>query len=286
MPRAVALAFRLLVVVVALAIPVMPASAWGALGHALVGDLAQRQLTPAAQAEVARLLAGEPDPTLAGVASWADDLRSSSPEAYRRTSRWHYINTPEGVCTADLERDCPDGECVVGAIEAQRRILADPAQPLQARRDALKFLVHFVGDVHQPMHASDRPDLGGNRVAITLHTDIPPEAYARDRYVDGVMSSNLHSVWDYYVLASARLDTPAYAQRLDLGTWPATDALASGPTAWAGESCRLIEARGIYDAPATMKDDAYLRRMRPVAEQRVRQAAWRLAALLNTTLGR
>ena len=262
-----------------------PAFAWSALGHRLVGDLAARQLQPSAQAEVARLLAGESDPTLAGVAVWADDLRASSPADYQRTSRWHYINTPEGTCAADMARDCPDGECVVGAIEAQQRLLADPAQPPATRRDALKFLVHFVGDVHQPMHANHRPDQGGNRFDVQLRTPLQPEAYARSRYVDGVMATNLHSIWDYYVLAGAGLDLPAYAQRLDLGAWPSTRALASGPLAWAGESCRLIDARGLYPADPAM-DHAYLDAMRPLAEQRVRQAAWRLAALLNSTLAR
>jgi nuclease S1 len=232
----------------ALLLAAAPAFGWSALGHRLVGELAQRQLEPAAQAEVACRLEGEAEPTLAGVAVWADDLRSSSPEDYKRTSRWHYINTPEGTCTADMARDCPDGECVVGAIEAQQRLLADASQPLAVRRDALKFVVHFVGDVHQPMHANNRPDLGGNRFAVSLRTPVEPEEYARSRYVDGLMSTNLHSIWDYYVLAGAGLDLPAYARRLDLGAWPSSGALASGPLAWAGESCRLIDARGLYPA--------------------------------------
>lgn len=269
----------------ALLLAAVPTFAWSPLGHRLVGELAQRQLGPVAQAEVARLLAGEADPTLAGVAVWADDLRSSSPEQYRRTSRWHYINTPEGTCAADLARDCPGGDCVVGAIEAQARLLADRSQPLEVRRDALKFVVHFVGDAHQPMHANNRPDAGGNGFRVDLRTPIAPEAYARDRYVHGLMSTNLHSVWDYYVLGSAGLELPAYARRLDLGTWPSTGALASGPLAWAGESCRLIAARGLYPAQASM-DHRYLDSMRPLAEQRVRQAAWRLAALLEAMLGR
>jgi hypothetical protein len=280
-PSPIARGFGLLALLLAAA----PAFAWSALGHRLVGELAQRQLEPAAQAEVTRLLAGEAEPTLAGVAVWADDLRSSSPEDYQRTSRWHYINTPEGTCAADMARDCPGGECVVGAIEAQQRLLADASQPAGVRRDALKFLVHFVGDVHQPMHANNRPDLGGNRFAISLRTPIEPEEYARSRYVDGVMSTNLHSIWDYYVLGSTGLALPAYARRLDLDTWPSTGALASGPLAWAGESCRLIAARGLYPVDAAM-DHAYLDSMRPLAEQRVRQAAWRLAALLNSTLAR
>ena len=259
------------------------AMAWSALGHRLVGELAQRHLSPAANAEVATLLAGEPDPTLAGVATWADTLRASDPDRFKATSRWHYVNTPAGTCRFDSQRDCPGGECVIGAIEAQRQILADRRQPHAARRDALKFLVHFVGDVHQPMHANNRGDKGGNDFQISLRTDLPPEAYARARYIDGVMGTNLHSVWDFYILGSQGLDLRQYAARLDALPWPPMTPPVSAAQGWAGESCRLVDSRNLY--PATRKmDRGYLDAHRPLAEQRVRQAGYRLAALLNATL--
>jgi len=281
------------------------AAAWSVLGHRLVGELAERHLEPAARAEVASLLAGEPRPGLAGVASWADFLRDDDPDRFRRTSPWHYVNFPRGRCDYRPERDCPGGNCVVGAILAQQGILADRRQPPAARRDALKFLVHLVGDVHQPMHAGNRGDKGGNAFQVSLHTDLEPETYARRHYVDGVMGTNLHSVWDYYILATARLATaglatagvasegltPAqYADRLDALPWPpATGDTGAGagvvaPQAWALESCRLLDSRDIYPRGHRM-DHAYLDAMRPLAEQRVRQAAWRLATLLNETLG-
>lgn len=267
---------------------VIPVSwAWGALGHRMVGELAERHLDPKAKAEVARLLAGEPDPTLAGVANWADDLRSTDPERFKATSRWHYINAQGGGCGFDEARDCPDGNCVVSAIERQRAILGDRSQPLAARRDALKFIVHFVGDAHQPMHAGDRDDAGGNRFQVSLRTPIEPEAYARKDYVDGVMGTNLHSIWDYYLLRSRGLDLAGYSDRLDALPWPSYPAPSAQdvmPMAWAKESCRLIEARGLYPATHTM-DHGYLDAQRPLAEQRIRQAAWRLAQLLNQTLG-
>ena len=266
-----------------------PAAAWGRLGHGMVGELAERHLDPKAKAEVAALLAGEQDPTLAGVASWADNLRNSEPDRFKATSRWHYINAKGGGCAFDLARDCPDGNCVAAAIEAQRAILADRNQPVAARRDALKFIVHFVGDAHQPMHAGNRDDAGGNGFQISLRTPIEPEAYARNKYVDGVMGTNLHSVWDYYILASRGLDLQAYSNRLDALPWPPYPAPSEYdvmPMAWAKESCRLIDARGLYPAEDShAMDSGYLDAMRPLAEQRVRQAAWRLAQLLNETLG-
>ena len=270
-----------------------PALAWSVLGHQLVGELAQRHLDPVVNAEVERLLAGEPEPTLAGVAAWADRLRDLDPDRFKATSTWHYVNTPPGKhCEYVAGRDCPDGNCVIGAIERQRAILADRGQPLEARRDALKFIVHFIGDVHQPMHANNHDDLGGNRYQVSLRTDLEPEAYARRHYVDGVMGTNLHSVWDYYILGTAGLGTEGlslrqYADRLDALPWPPmpADGPGTGPEAWATESCRLIEARGIYPAGHKM-DDAYLDHFRPLAEQRVRQAAWRLAQVLDADLGR
>ncbi len=269
-----------------------PVAAWSALGHKLVGELAQRHLSATANAEVARLLQGEADPTLAGVATWADDLRNQDPESFRRTSRWHYVNLSSDSCRYAPERDCKDGECVIAAIEAQRAILADRSQPLEARRDALKFIVHFVGDVHQPLHANSRNDQGGNRFQVSLRTDIEPEAYARDRYVGGLMGTNLHSVWDYYVLAERGLDLQQYADRLDREPWPPVmDASAATPAAWASESCGLAEARRIYPTAADGQEQhkldsrAYSDKHRALAEQRIRIAAYRLATLLNDTLG-
>ena len=144
-------------------------------------------------------------------------------------------------------------------------------------------------DAHQPMHAGSRTDAGGNGFQVSLRTPLEPEVYARSKYVDGVMGTNLHSVWDYYILASNNLSLRQYSDRLDKLPWPPYPAPSRYdvmPLAWAGESCRLIDARGLYppEDRHTM-DHAYLDAMRPLAEQRVRQAAWRLAQLLNQSLG-
>ena len=272
------------ILLVFLAFIVPNALGWSQLGHRLIGEIAQRHLTPAANAQVAELLKGEPEPSLAGVASWADSLRKSNPENYRKTERWHYINFPAGTCAYRPQRDCPDGNCVVGQIERQRKILGDRAQPLAARREALKFLVHFVGDVHQPLHASNRKDKGGNGFQVSLRTDITPETYAQKDYVDGVMGTNLHSIWDYYILASKGLSSPLYADRLSALPWPPkVSSKSTSPADWASESCKLIDAQRLY--PKTHKmDGRYLDTHRPLAERQLQVAAKRLADLLNATL--
>ena len=133
--------------------------------------------------------------------------------------------------------------------------------------------------MHQPLHAINRPDKGANEFQVALRPDIPPEEYARERYEDGIMGTNLHAVWDYYVLASAGLQLGAYADRLAASSRSPAKG-RGGPAAWAAESCALIDRRELY--PQSHKlDSAYLTAMRPLAERRIVQAADRLAQLLN-----
>jgi hypothetical protein len=144
--------------------------------------------------------------------------------------------------------------------------------------------VHLVGDVHQPLHAGNRPDSGGNQFQISLRTDLVPESYARQNFRNGVMGTNLHAVWDYYILASARLTARQYLAQLQ-PRLPAMKAGRTGtPMSWAEESCALLDSRGLYPARHSM-DNAYLTAMRPLAERRIETAALRLAALLNEALG-
>jgi hypothetical protein len=245
-----------------------PAAAWGEKGHRIVGELAQRGLTAPARAEVARLLAGEPEPTLAGIAYWADDLRKHDPVRGPLTERWHFVNLPEG-CGYDAARDCPDGNCVVAAIPAQYAILADRAQSDAARREALKFLVHLVADIHQPLHAGHRRDLGGNRFQVNL----------------GDEGTNLHQVWDVHVLRVRHGDAAAQAAALSASPQPPAKPAVPGDAArWAAESCALVEAPGFYpEKPGTLPA-SYLADHQASAERRLREAGARLADLLNRAL--
>ena len=243
-----------------------PVGAWGPQGHRLVAALAWSGLTPQARAEVMVLLAGVPDPTLPGIASWADQLRAEDPDLGRRSAAWHYVNIGEEGCQYDATRDCPGGNCVVDAIDRQLAILADHAQPLAARRQALKFVVHFVGDVHQPMHAGYGHDKGGNTVQVNLDGD----------------GSNLHRLWDSGLLNTAGLDDAAYLRHLQ--SLPLASVSSAGPAAWAEASCTIAVQPGLYP-PRAKIGDAYVQRWRPVAEAQLRRGGAQLAAVLNGALG-
>ena len=245
----------------------LSAHAWGPLGHRLVAELAERQLDPAIVPELHRLLDESGASSLAEVANWADDVREGSDdgELARRTKRMHFVNFADSRCRFEPARICAKGQCAVAAIESYAKLLADRSKPDSERAQALRFLVHFVGDVHQPLHASYRPDRGGNLFQVRYRGE----------------GTNLHAIWDSRVLGSLGIGWQRYARRLG-GRTVAAGALL--PEAWAEQSCRISRDDGVYPLGRSI-DAAYLERMRPIAELQVQRAAARLAALLNRALG-
>jgi hypothetical protein len=244
-----------------------PASAWGPLGHRMVARLAEARLTPEAEAEVKALLAARGERYLDQIANWADELRDTDPALYRRTARLHYVNFGSRDCIYVPPRDCRDGECVVAGIAKYSAILADRSNGIAERAQALAFVVHFVADVHQPLHADYRHDAGGNDFQVRWHGE----------------GTSLHRIWDSTMLDDAHLPAAAYTRKLQAEDGP----VASGgtPAEWAEESCRIDRDGGVYPAIHSI-DESYMRRERPIAERRLRQAGARLAALLNRDLGR
>jgi hypothetical protein len=242
-----------------------PVLAWGALGHRIVARLAEAQLAPQARAEVDRLLHAQGARHLSDVAVWADDVRQTDPALFKRTSGLHFVNFHSSDCLYDPPRDCPDGRCVVAAIARYAAILGDRSRPDVERAQALDFVVHFVADVHQPLHASSGDDFGGNDYQVRWH----------DR------GTNLHRVWDSLMLDDAHLSAARYARALASEATPANG--GGTPAQWAEESCRI--ARDAYPSTRTITQ-AYVARERPVAETRLRQAGARLAALLDREFAR
>ncbi|HWC99072.1 MAG TPA: S1/P1 nuclease [Candidatus Sulfopaludibacter sp.] len=162
----------------ALVCAVLPAYGWGPEGHSIIARIADAQLTPAARARVAEILG--PGVTMASISSWADQVRRERP----KTAPWHYIDIPIDRPRMDLARDCPNADCVVMQIAVERSVLQDPAATPLQHREALMFLIHFIGDMHQPLHCSDNKDKGGNNVHVVLF-DRP---------------GNLHGTWDSGIL--------------------------------------------------------------------------------------
>jgi nuclease S1 len=129
--------------------------AWGTLAHRVIVQVAQRHIAPETQQEITALLGSRP---LVDMAMTADEWRSSRPE----TAPWHYVNIPFAAVTYDAARDCPTADCVIAAIAKYQAILSNRRRGQVARREALIFLIHFVADIHQPLHCIDNRDRGGN----------------------------------------------------------------------------------------------------------------------------
>lgn len=255
---------------------IAPAAAWGAEGHQTVGYVAERFLTAAALAEVRGLLAPAGLPQ---VASWADQIRPIR----RETGHWHFVDIDIRSAGYAAAVDCKQGDCAIAAIDRFAARMADRGLPLAQRQEALKFVVHFVGDLHQPLHACDDADRGGNLVKVRLAQS---------------EAANLHAVWDSATVAALGPDASSIGAGLVSRArgLPAAQraALAKGnPVAWATESwwiCREEIYAGLPGGPPppggtgdtvlALPDD-YAAGHAALTADRLLRAGLRLAALLN-----
>jgi nuclease S1 len=258
--------------------------AWGAQGHRLVALLASARLTETARSNVRWLLDPE---TLADVSSWADRYWEGNYQTYY----WHFLNIPPDATSYDRDRDCPRQprlpensaadrwrDCAVDRIVYNEMRLADRSLDRADRAIALKFLVHLVGDLHQPFHALG-VESGGNGIQVSVFgSDNCSQNPARP------LTCNLHGVWDSSLIAHRAVDDSHYLASLDDAIRRnRLDQRAIGTSAdWAMESQRLAKAallpqRGVVD-------DAYYRRELPVIDERLALAGIRLAALINESL--
>ena len=266
----------LLALVAALSIQALPAQAWGPEGHRIVAHIAERHLSDAARAAIATMLA--PDQSISDnmVCNWPDYIKHDE----TNTGPWHYVDIPYESTTYVGERDCPGGQCIVDQITRLAAVLADTKASPEERFRALAFLVHFVGDVHQPLHCISRDDDQGGNLRPT-------------RWPGVKKPTNLHSLWDSN-LVRAGLGTHAildYADELNARvTAPEEEAWAGGTAAdWALEGHDLaisVVYRGVpVDNQTIFKPDrAYVAEGRSAVEQQLTKAGIRLAALLNRAL--
>ena len=190
---------RLLLALTLLLAPATPALAYWEFGHETVARIAWAEVRPETRAAIRRLLVRSdlletptcPARTLEQASVWADCVRALG-DRFSYTAPWHYQNVH--ICRPfDQEAACANGNCVSAQVERSARLLADRDLPMRERVQALAFLIHFVGDLHNPLHAGDRADRGGNDLRLN---------YGR---IGG--RTNLHSVWDGY-LAERAITTP------------------------------------------------------------------------------
>ncbi len=252
----------IVIVVMAAAAP-RQASAWGWNGHRIVGEIAWQRLSDEARAAVQDLLGEQ---SMAESSLWADEVKRDP--KYSATSPMHYINIPMGETEVVMERDCVERGCVVQAINDYTAVARDASASREDRIDALKFIVHFIGDVHQPLHASYAEDRGGNDVQVTF--------FGKDY--------NLHGLWDYGMLDKTEIEWIDEAKALNeaiteeqVSEWVSV----SAPVDWASESFTIART----NAYALPEDHAlaqeYYDANLPIARERISIAGVRLAAWLN-----
>lgn len=254
--------------------------AWGPQGHAIVAGVAMTKLSSTTKKNI-RLLLDNDD--LAAISLWADDIRKQRDETFG----WHFVDIPKDAASFSQPRDCfrpqdthanaqnDHHNCVVDRIEIFRQVLADPRASRNDRLEALKFLVHFVGDIHQPLHAVDEAR-GGNDIKVTV--------FGSDKC--GNYSCNLHGVWDVSLIEHAGYAEGKYIDHLkDVIKKRKLGRRSRGtPEDWANESHDA--ARQVLGEQSHSIDQSYYLDNIGMVDERLALAGLRLATLLNETLGR
>ncbi len=250
--------------------------AWGQEGHEVVGTLAEAMLSAQTKTAVQAILGNV---TLASVSNWADQVRNQRQETYN----WHFVDIPRNEAAFSNDRDCflPNDthpgastdhmNCVVDRITYFKQILADTTKTSTERQEALKFIVHFVGDIHQPFHAIGDAR-GGNDNHITEFGST----------TCGTGKCNLHGAWDTGMIMHTGMDVNAYVQHLQELIATNHMAASGNPEDWANESHAFSQAAWLDDGG--MLDDAYYNTQIQVVDKRLALAGLRLAALLEDAL--
>jgi S1/P1 Nuclease len=247
--------------------------AWGQNGHRIIGQIANDHLTKKTHKALLPLLGGD---LLPEVGTWADEMRSDPGEFWQEhSSRWHYINIakpnefdPAHYHAPQSKEEVKD---IYGGILRCIAVLKDKNTPLAERQFYLRFLVHLIGDIHQPLHAGRAEDRGGNLIKVNFFGK----------------PTNLHSLWDTDLLESQQLSFTEYAAFLDTQDKHLIRSYLTGSIAdWLKESMALSEA--VYQSALPVNNAStdlsysYIYRQLPIAQERLLQAGIRLAGLLNS----
>ncbi len=241
-----------------------PAFAWGQIGHRVTGAIAEPLLTSTTARAIREIMGSE---TLAEASTWADEMRSSPDQFWQTTANpWHYVTVPSGKFYAGVVAP-PEGDAVT-ALRKFRETLKDPRAALADKQLALRFTLHIIGDLHQPLHAGNGADKGGNDVRVTLFRE----------------QTNLHAVWDSGLIDRRQLSFSEYASFLqrritsvEQQEWATPD-----PRVWITESATIRDT--IYPAGDQLSW-SYAYQHNPTIDRRLAQAGVRMAAYLNELFG-
>lgn len=236
---------------------------WGIKGHKIVALIAQNRLTPEAKLGVKSLL-GRQD--LAAVATWADDVRSE-PD-WMHTKPWHYLDMNDDETMETMPE--PEGGHIVQAIDGMIEALQDATVSKEEKKNALMFLVHFMGDIHQPLHVGRRTDHGGNSISVTFEKKV----------------TNLHALWDTVMIETEGMSYKEYAEFLegqskaefpeDKGSVPFKQIVSENRSA----RQQIYDFAPLAYAPVFIHE-SYVLRNRELLHARLLTGGKRLANLLN-----
>jgi hypothetical protein len=264
---------NLVLMVLTLVLVSPSAIAWGPEGHEIVANLAEVRLNQNARTGIRSLMG---DTNLASISNWADEIRHDRDETYN----WHFVDIPAESPGFSDDRDCflPNNKhkdaatdhhnCVVDRIEIFEHVLGDVDASREQRTEALKFVVHFVGDIHQPFHAIGEA-AGGNGVAVV-------EFGSREC---GQHPCNLHGAWDSGLIQHTGMSTEQYVAHLEKVISEGRLNASGTPKDWANES--HDQARSAWLQDGAQVDEAYYQNEIKVVDERLAQAGMRLATLLN-----
>lgn len=242
------------------------AFSWGLTGHRIVGEIAQNHLSKSAKKGLKKIFGKE---TLAWWANWPDFIKSDT--SWKHSDPWHYVNVKPGLSKDSFIaalKDLPIKSLHSQLYETMAQV-KDRNLPLEKRQVALRFLIHLVGDLHQPLHVGHAEDLGGNRITV----------YWFER------KTNLHSLWDTWLLDHQQYSYTEYAKLLDIATPEQVKAWSAGTIEdWLWES--HLAAEKIY-ASAGMEEKLgyrYIFDHAKMLEEQLLKGGIRLSVLLNQVL--
>lgn len=267
------------------------ALAWGQSGHSVIAELAQRHLSPAADAKLKELIG---DTSLASISNWADDYKFTA--GGKNTYRWHFVDIDVERGTYDANLDCKDlndqGTCIVEGLPAAIAVLKENSRSKDDRLRALKIVIHLAGDLEQPLHASERNgDQGGNKLHVVLHAKRSDgTAYTK--------ASTFHSMWDDSLVDLQAYSWGSYADALDADPLPTVEAAPYDQAriaAWANDTHALgIRAYQLLPPGTPDHNDSshavdinndYAVAIKADLDRELAKGAARLKAILEDALG-